>query len=644
MRLQNLKRLPAGLALASLCFASGSAFLAARLGAQTAAVYQPPQAVIDPAAIDELERQLNEPDPDLPGIAERARAQVQLYTGQFVRDRLIQDERNRAARGVQDMDEDIARLIALLQSRKYGQIQFLGEYPYLFRLHVILARVYEVQDDPEQSLAEYLMALRFSGREQPWEAAPDAQQQDQRYQLMARTFGDPDRLAQIADPAERAAGQQVRPLLQAYLQLQLDLQAAERAIFVSESAQLRGRAGDPAAARASRDALQTRLQAAQAALEQIRLGPYAAYHRAKSEREGLVAYHLALLARRLESDNRTLQRILNRSSYYRGAGNQLGEERTTFTNFVGYRMFLELALVIDPENLKYLDLMTEECRSSRLVEQAIAYQERYLQLARAQPAAPDNLPEHYVRLAGLYTDARNYIRAVQAYREFLQMSQDEKRRDEMSLELADLCFRRVGCYEEAAAQYSRLSAQSAARESQTDDLRMRSDLRSGEYRMQRNLAAIQRRWQRSAAEEAALDNARAVFERLRADWQKERDALVALERRIFEIKRQLLSREDEAMEREYYRLVRIDQPAIRERIGFLKSRLDSLDLPALLEERAMALVRRQQYREAQSVLREIIASGRAEQSMRARRNMELLSQTLQDGRRRPLDLPPDYQR
>lgn len=635
------KRCPGLSWLCGLLFAGP---LFAQAPATDPAVFQPPQNLIDPAAIVELENELERPEPDLRGIADRARAQVQLYTGQFVRDRLIQDERNRSLRGVQDIDEDIARLIALLQSKKYGQIQFLGEYPYLYRLHFVLGRAYEALDDPERALAEYLMALRYTGREQSWQTNPDAIEQEQRYLLMARTFADPDRLAQIAPGEERQAGESFRPLLERYGRQTLALQEAERQIFVAEAARLRGAGGDPAAARNERDRLRAEVEGLRNQLEAIRSGAYARYHQQKRSREGDIAYRLALLARRLETENRLIQRVLNRSSFYRGSGSQLGEERTALRKFVGYQMFLELAHEIDPENLVYLDLLADECRSSRQIEAAIAYQERYLELAVARPTPPDNLPEQYVRLAGLYTDARNYILATQAYRRFLELSRDPERRREMSRELADLCYRRVGCYDEAARLYSALIAESAEREPQQNELRARNELRTEQYRMLRNVAALQRRFQRTTEEERALDAARAAYARIRADYDAEQAAFDELEKRVFELKRQLLNRENEQLEREYYRLVRIEQPAVRERLGYLQSRLDSLDLASLLEERAMVLIRQQRYRDAQGIYGEIIAGGRAEQAMRARRNIEALNLTLQDGRLRNIEMPADYQR
>lgn len=629
------------LALA-LGLASSAAF--AQPAAPGAGLYERPQTILRPALIAQLEQELAAPDPDLRAIVERAEAELKRYTGQFVEEKRIQDERRTRTLAPYDIDENTARLIALLQSEQYGQISFLGEAPYLYRLHTLLGRAFEGLDDPYRAMSEYAMAFRYTGLEIPASETPDQAERDRAYLLLLRGFADPDRLAQETDADLQRAGLRFRELAAEYAELQPRLAEAERAPDVAQSALLRGVPADPAAAIAERDQLRARVAAVRGELESIRTGAARVYSDRKRRRDGELAYRMALLTRRLEADNKNRLRILYRSSFYRGAGDQLGEERTALRDFVGYRIFLELAVKIDPENLTYLDLLADEYRSARLIVQAIAFEERYIAIAEKSDPRPENLPEHYIRLAGLYTDSRNYIQAAGAYERFLSLSRNPERRLLASLELANLHFARTGDLPRAQELYSEYLAASNRPDEAQLALEPRTELRSVRYRAQKNLAAIHRRRQRTAEEKTQLEQAAANFLRIEADYQEAERSELEIRRSINRVKAQLLDRMDDRLEREYYRLLRIDLPAARERLGFLKTRLHSLDYPSLLERRALIAFRFRELTAAQNLYREVIRRGPAEQGARARRNIELIRRMESDGVLRQLEAPAYFER
>ena len=644
-----------------------------------ARLYQKPQAVIDPAVIAQLEQDLTAPAPEYDRIQATARGQLALFYSQFIDQKLTADERRDESLSYRNLSADALRRLILQEDMEYATSQFQGESPYLFRLHRILGRVYSAPEypaDPRRALREYVMALRYTGRPLPelmnrigaigTPVVPDAGtalgtatdtelmiQRERIYMAMLQGFADPDRVAQVTDAGEATSARNFRNLLEEYNRLKPELAEARRGPDVAEAARVRGATGVPTAAeaRANLERAQTRFDQLTAELELIRTGPYRTYQAESSAVLGDTAYRMALLSRELELGNKARERAESRSSYTRGIGDQAGVDRTPHRDFPGYRMLLQLAHQVDPTNLTYLDLLTEDFRTSRRLREAIAFQERYLELALEPTnaaAAPEDLARHYLRLGGMYSDERNAIRAATAFQEYLRLAPAALRATpgflQIQLGLADLHFEHTGRLAEAEDLYRIYLDQRpglpAAPEAYAERVRWRAE----EFRIQNNLAAIRRRNNRSGPEREALQSARTVY----ADLETEYEAAVAREREIqvsiIEVKRELLSREEPALQRRYYQLQRLDLPAAEARAGFLRSRLKALNIGAVLERLAFFSVQDRSLPDALSLYREIIARGDGAQITRARTNIDRINLTLGDGRLRKPLLDPGFER
>lgn len=658
-----------------------------------AVLYERPQALIDGGVIERLERELEQAAPDLNRIQSEARAQLARYYGQFIHEKLTADERRDRSLSYGNLDANALRRLILRQDQEYARPEFQGESPYLFRLHRILGRVYQAPEYPadlRRSLREYATALRYTGRPLPElltaigtpvlptaDGAPDpaadptatgvssgAQIARERvYIAMLRGFADPDRVAQESDPAIAAAARNFPGLLEEYTRLKPELAEARRGISVAEAAAVRGMVGVPtlAEARAALEASQARFDRLTTQLETARTGAYELYRQRESRSEGDVAFRMALISRELELGNKSRDRNERRSSYKRGIGDQAGVDRTPHRDFPGYRMLLQLAHSLDPTNLVYLDRLTEDFRTSRRLRAAIAFQERYLELALASEAAPDpatritnppgtdlELPRHYLRLGGMYSDQRNRIRAAEAFEQYLVRApaaeQGSVEFRQIQLGLADLHFEHTGRLPRAESLYATVIAERGAPPAGADQYEARARFHAGTFRIQNRLAAIRRRNYRGAEERQALTAARQAYAAIEAEYQAALGAERAAQSSIIEVKRELLSREEPALQRRYYQLQRLDLPAAEKRAGFLRARLRALPISGVLERQAFFAVQERRFPEALQLYREIIARGDGAQITRARDNIDRINLTLGDGRLRKPLLDPRFER
>jgi hypothetical protein len=113
---------------------------------------------------------------------------------------------------------------------------------------------------------------------------------------------------------------------------------------------------------------------------------------------------------------------------------------------------------------------------------------------------------------------------------------------------------------------------------------------------------------------------------------------------LFEIKRRLLGREDEDLQREYYRLQRIELAQAMEQTGYVHTRVDSMNIGQVLERQAYLAERQRNFDLAREKYRELVVRGTGPEQSRARENLERLRLSLADGLLRPPSLSPDFER
>ncbi len=612
-------------------------FLPALLAGQ--ALYRTPSEVMDPAVIADLERSADGNAPDCEAIAARADQQLSLYYSQFIADKRIQDERRNPSFAAETLSENTVRLISLARSKEPGRNYYLGSHPYLYRLHRVKAHCLDRMDDHVRALNEYAMAFRYTAIDPPYQENPAPGDRAAVYLRMAQVFGDVERAKQENDPALKTASSQARDLADRYLKSSVALEAAEKDIAVEEAKAARGKPSNVAGARAKRDSLSAEVKNLTDALEQMRKGPYKAYALRSQKENGQLAYTMAGIIHELEQKNKEVERILNRSSFYKGIGNELGEDRTTYSSFTGYGIFLEFANKIDPDNLQYISELADEHRKNRRKDLAVRFYEEYFQKADALAQKPPEYADNLLKLAGIFTDSQNYIRAAST----LELYDAAKSNPQAKLQLADIHFNRTGRIDRARELYQAYLASKPAL-ADIPELKDRVETSLITFRIYNNLAAIARRSLRTDQEQDALSQAEGVYRGLEKEEAEARRKESELRTRLFDIKRKLLQKEDEDLQREYYRLQRIELAQAMEVTGYVKTRLDSMNFGQVLERQAYLAARSRAFDLAREKYRELIFRGSGPEQTRARENLELIRLTLQDGLIRAPRLPPDFER
>jgi hypothetical protein len=599
--------------------------------------YRPVSEKIDGARVARLEADAAGQNADVRSTLAETLAALDSYYSQFIADKRIQDERRRPGLSVETLSENSVRLIQQARAREFGRGFFLGDHPFLYRLHRTAAVLYLRLDDPVRALNEYSMAFRYASVDPPYKDQPEDKKAV--YLRMAQMFADPARIQEESDPAFKAAAERVRPLIEQYLKSLNDLEKAERSIAVEEARAVRGQAANPAGARAARDRLKTQVEGLEAGLEEIRKGDYKRYALSVQRKNGELCLEMAKIVRVLELKNKEVDRILNRSSYYRGVGDEPEENRTAYSGFTGYGILLELANRIDPENTTYISLLAEEYRRTRKLELAVEFYERYFQLAERDAAAAQSqqTTDNMRRLAGIFTDQKNYIRAAQMLESFVARSPEIDAR----LQLADIHFYRTGKIDRALELYNEYLQR---RPAPGNDVKSRTEAALLEFRIQGNLAAIARRSLYSDRERAALLRAEETYQRVAAEHAAALKAEEGVRAQLFEIKRKLLTREDEDLQRDYYRMQRIELAEAVELSGYLHTRKDTMRIGPVLERLAYLAEKGRDYDLARTKYADVIQLGTGPEQTRARENLERIRLTLQDGLIRPPSVPPDFER
>ncbi|EHQ05513.1 hypothetical protein [Leptonema illini] len=633
---------------------------------------RPVQEAINVQEIERLERQFADGSLPADEVIRLAGDLIGQYTGQFREKRRNDRRALPVPERLADLNADLVRLMQIVRNRETGAGFFYERSPYMQRLYVLLGQAYEAKKEPVRALSAYTTALRYGAFERPHDDPERAREQDRArlreeiYHAIANGMGDADRLTQEPDAQIRQAGAGFAETLRQFRQLRLDVEEARRLIYVEEAKQLRG-GGDPATARANYERLRGELEQTEQSLEAVRLGIYKTYYERESAAGGELLHKMALLSKEIETSLRLQERVLNRSSYYRGTGNVLGEERTVLRDFVGYRALLELAHRLNPRRAEYVQLLAEEYRTGRDLPRAIMYYELVVDLV-GQPGgqSTQGLALSYIRLAGLYADRQNYIRSVQTYeRLFARTEPDlwqgvkERLRDQPStrsladlldiqttfrLHLADLMFEKTGplnraknLYEQSLSELRQIALPDEA------EYLLRQAVLRRQYEVLLRLAAIERRGRQSEAESRLLAEALQIGRRLEEESGAALTALQSIDRQRADVSAQLkIGPEEQELSQRFYRLSYVERPIAAEKEASYRSTVQALDLPQILERQAYLAVRARDLNTARPLYLEMIQKGRGDQATRARQNLELLSEGPAALRR--LKLPPDFER
>ncbi|MBI38724.1 MAG: hypothetical protein CMF59_03935 [Leptospiraceae bacterium] len=622
-------------------------------------LYKKPQEIFDRATIQALEDRLEGGEP-LDALAGEIERQIARYTSQFSAEKRIQVERSQIPEGREHWDVNLVRLIRLARQKEPGSRYFLGYSPYLYQLHVLLGQCYERQGDMRRALAEYNQAFRYNPVEIPYSALlpvtnanePLTEQERERFYLsMLDGFADPDRIEQESNDQWANEARRFRNLMEQHIELKKDLEQQRKQPAVARSVLLRGGQVDPAAEERQLQQMENQMQTIVDQMESIRTGAYLEYKRNKERQSGDLVFRMAELTREIEKDNKQHQRLTQKSQFY--GDSPTVPERTEFSNFVGYGILLELAHRIDPDRLKFLEALSEEYSRSRKTGYAIEFEKRFLELANqrndANPGSVDaeRINARMSNLAGLYTDERRYLKAIEIYETLLDRSAADQpgqglltRNQQARYHLAELYFQHTGKRRRSMELYEQVLQE--VPNTRQDDFALELERQRIRFRIHNHLAELNRKIRRTDQEKSRLDLAREVYFELEAERDRILQEQNDLKERILTLKQQLRTSDDPEIRRQYYRLLYIEQPDVDERLGDVRTGLAAMDIGTVLERRAFLHIQDHEFDSAIALYNEMLSRAESRAASRARKNIIIVNRTLEDGVLRRPELPAQW--
>ena len=617
---------------------------------ETVQLYKKPAEILTRAEMDPVFAAENQEKPDCETLLPLTRDLLERYYGQFLEGKRILYERNLGPRLDSGLDVDAMRKLRMERSRMRSPIRFLGNSPYLATLHRERGRCLELQGESGEALGQYTEALRYTAFENPYPSDRSPEEREDIYRQMLSGFALKERSREDRDPGVEGTAKTFRENYELYQKTKRDLAEARRDLDVVRADLARGKAGSLIQAGNEIERLEKEEFRLKEELEAVRKGSFADYLARKRRGDGELFYRIARILHAREIDDVELALYRQRIQEARAVGGGIRiPEPGSRTD--GYRSFLEMAYRLDPGNPEYISLLGEEYGKSRESDAAILMEEEFLRRAGevATPPAPPVLQEHHMRLGRLYSDTGNPLKSTEHYEEALRLAGiagegDGEEADWLRRVLAQNHFQKTGHLERARELYLERVERRKNQNPEGLPFEEKIDFYGESYTIQKNLATIERRFQRSEAEIQHLEQA-----------EKDYGALEELQRGLLEQKEELqgslnalkaglLDREDPDMQRDYYRKKRFDLPGLEEKLRSLRIRMDSLNSAEDLERLAFLLVRNRQDNRARELYQEILKRGDSGEKTRSRANLVSLEESRESGSPLHLQLPPGFER
>lgn len=601
-------------------------------------IHKKPFELFTVEQINALETQVGQPQGDFTQIAQTSRTMLNQWYRQFIKDKRIADQRHYPLFDPVNSNINITRLIAEARNRKNIAPYFLGDSPYLQRLHIVLGMAYEKNNDPIHALWSYSMALRYSKRETRLSGPREKNKVLKGFLQMSRSWSNPDRLEEESDPQQKTAAQQFNQQLKEYYIATSRCEKLQREVYAKEAQMVRGQAGpaDVTAVKNSRDAVCDSEKRLFESLSEIQSGAYNSYVKTRNKKEAGVAYNMALLVKKIEDQNTINFRKKNEGSFLRSIGDTRRTNKTKSNLHTGYSRLLELAHFLDPDDRVYLELLAIQNQRSQRVKEAIAWQLKYLELSKTQNSDPGQYKKGYLRLSQLYESNREYVQSANALETYFKLEDQPDNLSEHNLRLANLHFKYTGRLERALELFEKESRR-------LDQMELANNQESGNWKRKvrrhsvlEKSAFIQNRFRNPDQEEDLLLRAVLVYQNMNEEYKQLLIQKTALDKKLRDIKEQILEIENEELQGQYYLILQKELPELINRIDTLNRRMGQLNHAKILDRLVKLAWQKKQFRKIQGYYREIINIGNSRQATLARRNLDLIEKIMSDGIVRPL--------
>jgi len=388
------------------------------------------------------------------------------------------------------------------------------------------------------------------------------------------------------------------------------------------------------------------------------------YQKELKKRYSEILFNMANLMKDIEQKNKEQERLLNQSSYYRGTGNSLGVNKTLYRDFVGYKVLLEMAYNLDPENMDYLDMLSDLYFTEKNTLVGLQIEKKWLQLAKEDDK---RTPKHYFRIISYYLNSKNISLAKKYLDELYQYLKDNKemrryiflneKNEKFVLEPFEHFL--IFYYDFYLENYPSLEKNSELNDV-FGELLKKIDLKLN------NTKDISNKVQAIKLKYKILYNL-AKYERLNKDFQKELENLMELykleqflkeqitdlekeknlmEKEILQLKETLYYEENNELSQKLFQLEKVDYPNLINQIYDIYLLKNSFQIDKILERIAYLNFLNKDYQTSILFYNKILNNEAININVkkRAMKNIQTLNKILETGYNLKIELPDTFER
>jgi len=369
-----------------------------------------------------------------------------------------------------------------------------------------------------------------------------------------------------------------------------------------------------------------------------------------------ILYNIALLIKDLEQKNKERERMLNQSSYYRGTGNTLGINKTLYSDFVGFKQLLEMAHNLEPQNLLYLDKLSDEYFRDKNFQVGLKIEKSWFSIAQKND---ERNPKHYFRIISYYLTTKN----VSLAKEYLeQLYQDlnnypslrQYLYEDKNLFLEPMDHFLYFYQNFYLTNYSKLDEEVIKDLlKKTDDklstINNVSEIFKGlkiKYHLLDDLSKYYRINKVYSEEFLTLTEILNLDKKLKASIQELEIRKKSLEQETSELKQKLYYEENKESSQKLFRLEKVDLPNVIYDLQSLKSLKKSIPIGNVLERLAYLSYQKNELNAAIDYYNQMIEDNYVDTNYKKRAiiNIKNLKKTLETGYKYKIELPDTFER
>lgn len=373
-----------------------------------------------------------------------------------------------------------------------------------------------------------------------------------------------------------------------------------------------------------------------------------------------ILFRMANLLKEIELKQKERERILNQSSYYRGTGNQLGINKTLFRNLIGYTRLLELAVRLNPNQLDYLDLLSEQYFIERNIPSGIAIEKEWFTKAKEDDL---RTPKHYLRMISYYLESTNFSLSKEYIEQlFLLLKKYPHLQKEIFAKEESESFV-LSEYDHFLFFYAdfMLNNNFSYKQDIFLDLLNKINLKIQDLennkqdtlkeqlfkqKILNNLAKIHRNQKESEKEMEILNEIYNLYSKLENSLNEKKNLKIQKEKEALELKQQLMFEENLEKNQKLFELQKIEIPDLEQGINKLKAILNAIPIGFTLERIAYLYYTKKDLKNSIRYYDLIIKNNNSNQNekKRALQNIQILQEIQNKMLWRKLIVPENFER